>query len=68
MVIYVVDAETMVALAAGAVTEFKIRMGNIRSAAHLAAAGIGLGTLLILNSADFILEVYGILALLYLIL
>lgn len=68
MVVYMVDAEAVVALTAGAVTEFEVGVGNIRSAAHLAAAVIGLCALLVLDSADFVFEVYGIFALLYLVL
>ena len=54
-----VNAEAMVALAAGAITKFQIGMVGIGAAANFAAAGIVLGLLLVIYAVDFTLEVNG---------
>ena len=59
VVVDVVYAEAVVAAAAGAVAELQLGMAHIGAAAYLAAAGVGLGALLILDAVDFALEVNG---------
>lgn len=53
-----VNAETMITLAARTIAEFKIGMIGIRSAANLASAGVWLCFLLVLNTVDLTLEVH----------
>ena len=58
-----INAEAMVACAAGAITKFKIRMIGIGASANLAAAGIGLYLFLVVYALNLPLEVDGSLAL-----
>ena len=59
-----VDAEAVIALAAGAVAEVQIGEIRVRAAADLSFAGVGLRLLLILDPAHLLLEVHGVLPLL----
>lgn len=57
MGVYMVDTEAVVTGTTGTVAELKVRMGGIGAPAYLAAAGVVLGLLLILDSLHLALEV-----------
>ena len=59
MGVYMVNAEAMIALAAGAITKFQIGIIGVGAAANLAAAGVALVALFIVYAVDFSLEVSG---------
>ena len=59
MGVYMVNAEAMITLAAGAIAEFQIGMVGIGASANLTAAGVALVALFIVYAVDFPLEVNG---------
>ena len=61
--VYMVYAEAVEAGAAGAVAELKLRIRGVGAPADLAAAGVVLCSVLVVDAVHFPLEVHGVFAL-----